>query len=156
MNNNGTKKHVQFDLQLKKQADEFYEHGNASDNGEEEETSDNEEDDTTTEEGDDFDEVEKSLMQGYSEYDVAANAGQPGKPQFDGRKKPDLRLDFGSFSSGRSTGLFGLGGGRTRGGREAIDAELPLDQQTYVVFVLIMWTLLGRVCVCVCVCVLDT
>jgi hypothetical protein len=110
----GEKKRVQFDLQKSGCGNGL---SVAEDTDEEE-----------GDEADEFDEIEKSLMRGFTEYDMVASGHST-------KKKPQLRLDFGFLSPANSRGQRG----------ERIDAELPLDQQTYVYSLLVRMIIMSFV-----------
>ncbi|OWA53061.1 putative SH2 domain-containing adapter protein F [Hypsibius exemplaris] len=150
--NNGTgqqqqqhtkKKHVKFDL-VQRSSDEKkrgMKHGFiTSNNGNDTSDEDDGDDSNDEAEEDDFDEIERSLMQGYSEYDVAgalrltsggnAHANHSSSSSPTGKRKPDLlRLEFGLSCKAGHAGIGMKARVCTRG--EPIDAELPLDQQTW-------------------------
>ena len=97
----GEKKHVQFDLQSR------IEYGNAICPA----TDDQDE----LEEDEEIDEIEKSLLRGYTEYD--ANEVNLSNGHAIGRRKPNLTLELTAMSTNAQKG-------------ESIDTELPLDRQT--------------------------
>ncbi|GAV03228.1 hypothetical protein RvY_13684 [Ramazzottius varieornatus] len=93
----GEKKHVQFDLQRR------IEYGN---------TICPTDDQELEEEDEEIDEIEKSLLRGYTEYSEGCSEAPSS------RRKPNLSLELTAISTKDTQG-------------ERIDTELPLDQQTW-------------------------